>query len=105
MSIFLLFHDSNFICRQLDYMIATIANEEFRSLYEVDDIRLYASLKDAIFARFRTIAEVLGVLLIKEAQTKKMNVMVETSGRDIGMYHYVNHLFPEESGYRKLVKS
>ena len=31
-----------------------------------------------------------------------MNIMVETSGRDIGMYHYINHFFPDSS-YRKLV--
>ena len=31
-----------------------------------------------------------------------MNVMVETSGKDIGMYHYVEHFFNDDQ-YRKLV--
>lgn len=30
--------------RQLDYMIATVANEDFRALYQIQDITLYASL-------------------------------------------------------------
>jgi len=29
-------------------------------------------------------------------------VMVETSGRDVGSFHYIDHLFPDAS-YRKLV--
>ena len=34
----------------------------------------------------------------------QMNVMVETSGRDVGMYQYVDELFPKDTcGYRKLV--
>jgi len=88
--------------RQLDYMIATIANEEFKRLYELDDIALYAELKDAIFARWRTLAEMLGVLLLQTGKRKGMNVMVETSGRDIAMFKYIDHFFPGD-GYRKLV--
>ena len=92
--------------RQLDYMIATIALEQFKTLYGLSDggVDEYAKFKEAIFARYRTVAEILGVLLVRECQSKKLNVMVETSGRDVGMYQYVDQLFPgESSGYRKLV--
>lgn len=107
--------------RQLDYMIATVALEQFKALYalgrDLDDegcelndseaaqcIQDYATFKEAIFARYRTMAEVLGVLLVRACAAKRMNVMVETSGRDVGMYAYVDTLFPgEASGYRKLV--
>mmetsp|Transcript_26213 Transcript_26213/g.44234 ORF Transcript_26213/g.44234 Transcript_26213/m.44234 type:complete len:298 (-) Transcript_26213:8-901(-) len=85
-------------------MIATLANEEFQSLYEIDinNVTGYAEQKDAIFSRYRTLAEILGVLLVKRAQRQKLNVMIETSGRDIAMYDYVNHCFPAET-YNKLV--
>eukprot|EP00747_Dinoflagellata_sp_TGD_P209394 gnl/TRDRNA2_/TRDRNA2_82788_c0_seq2.p1 gnl/TRDRNA2_/TRDRNA2_82788_c0~~gnl/TRDRNA2_/TRDRNA2_82788_c0_seq2.p1 ORF type:complete len:350 (+),score=71.36 gnl/TRDRNA2_/TRDRNA2_82788_c0_seq2:97-1146(+) len=75
---------SNSFFRQLDYLVATVANE------------------DSIFARYRTIAEIWGALLVKEAKKKRMNVMVETSGKDIGSFHYVDHFFSDEE-YRKLV--
>lgn len=88
--------------RQLDYMMATLANKEFARLYKVEDMRNYASLKDAIFQRYRKLAETLGVLLVKEAQEKRLNVMVETSGRDVAMFKYVDQFFPEDK-YRKLV--
>ena len=39
--------------RQLDYMVATMANEDFRRLYSLTDLPLYAALKDSIFARHR----------------------------------------------------
>lgn len=52
--------------------------------------------------RYRTLAEVLGVLLVKQAREKKLNVMVETSGRDVAMFKYVDQFFPEDQ-YRKLV--
>jgi len=91
--------------RQLDYMIATMALEQFKTLYGLNaPVEEYAAFKEGIFARYRTIAEILGVLLVRECQAKRLNVMVETSGRDVGMYKYVDQLFPgEESGYRKLV--
>lgn len=88
--------------RQLDYMMATLANKEFARLYKVEDIGDYASLKDGIFQRYRKLAEMLGVLLVKEAQIKRLNVMVETSGRDVAMFKYVDQFFPEDK-YRKLV--
>ena len=92
----------NSFFRQLDYMVATLALTEFEKLYTLRDITTYAATKEAIFARYRAAAEMLGVLLIRQAQSRKMNVMVETSGRDIGMYEYVDHLFADDS-YRKLV--
>mmetsp|Transcript_51483 Transcript_51483/g.168336 ORF Transcript_51483/g.168336 Transcript_51483/m.168336 type:complete len:389 (-) Transcript_51483:280-1446(-) len=93
---------ANSFFRQLDYMVATLALTEFEALYTLQDVAAYAERKDAIFARYRTAAEVLGVLLLRAAEERRMNVMVETSGRDIGMFEYVEHLFPSDS-YRKLV--
>jgi len=94
-------NDSYF--RQLDYMIATVANLEFKRLYkDFDDVEMYAAYKDAIFARWRTYAEMLGVLLLKAGKRQRMNVMVETSGRDIAMFKYIDHFFPGEE-YNKLV--
>lgn len=94
----------NSFFRQLDHIVATVANEEFRNLYQhcSEDVRLYSALKDAIFARYRTIAEIWGVLLVREAQKKRMNILVETSGKDVGMFHYLNYLFNDDSQCRKL---
>jgi len=92
----------NSFFRQLDYMITTVANEDFTSLFGIADVESYAAVKDGIYARYRTIAEMVGIILVKEAQQRRMNVFVETSGRDIAMFHYIDHLFPD-SEYRKLV--
>lgn len=93
----------NSFFRQLDYMIATLANELFAELFKIESVEEYAVAKAQIFSRYRTYAEMLGAHLIKEARQRRLNVMVETSGRDIGSFHYVDHFFPESSGYRKLV--
>ncbi len=44
---------SNCFFRQLDYVVATLANDEFKALYELRDehVAAYAELKDAIFSR------------------------------------------------------
>ena len=42
-------------------MVATLANEECRRLYAVKEIELYAALKDSIYARYRMLAEMLGI--------------------------------------------
>ena len=44
----------------------------------------------------------LGGLLLESAAQRGMNVMLETSGKDIASFHYVNYFFPS-SHYRKLV--
>uniref|UniRef100_A0A7S2UUP8 Uncharacterized protein n=1 Tax=Fibrocapsa japonica TaxID=94617 RepID=A0A7S2UUP8_9STRA len=93
---------SNSYFRQLDYMVATVANEDFRDLYAIDDVSLYAQVKDAIFSRYRTIAEMLGILLVKHSKQKGINIMLETSGRDVAMYEYIDHCFPDDQ-YHKLV--
>tara|TARA_B110001452_G_scaffold260658_1_gene258443 strand:+ start:702 stop:1868 length:1167 start_codon:yes stop_codon:yes gene_type:complete len=93
---------NNSYFRQLDYMIATVASEEFKELYELEDIEEYASKKDSIFSRYRTLAEMLGVLLVKASKAKRMNLLVETSGRDIAMFKYIDFFFPDDA-YRKLV--
>lgn len=67
--------------RQLDYLVATIANTHFEELYAVEDVEVYAELKDAVFARHRRLAEIVGALLVAVARERGMNVLVETSGR------------------------
>jgi len=94
-------------------MIATICNEEFSQLYKLtgremsegqdppqDLVRKYSDLKSSIFARYRTLSELLGVLLLREAQKLKMNCLMETSGRDVAMFTYVDEFF--QQGYNKL---
>lgn len=90
--------------RQLDYMIASLANRDFKALYaEEAGVEEYSRLKDGIFARYRMLAEMLGMLLLKAGKAKGLHMALETSGRDIAMFQYVDHLFPEGDGYRKLV--
>jgi len=86
-------------------MIVSVINEEFKELYEnysIDEISEYSKQKDKLFGRYRTIAEMLGIILIKRAKEMNMNIMVETSGRDISSFVYIDHLFPDNN-YRKLV--
>ena len=92
----------NSFFRQLDFMVATIANEEFRKLYKMKEVGIYAKHKDAVFARYRTMAEILGMLLCKAVNKECMNCLVETSGRDIAMFEYIDYCFPAEN-YNKLV--
>ena len=103
----------NSFFRQLDHMIATLANEDFQRLYELTDkatggsdpteadVKRYSDYKAAIFSRYRTFSEVLGILLIREARKLKSNVMVETSGRDVAMFKYIDDVFPADE-YNKL---
>ena len=103
----------NSFFRQLDHMIATLANEDFQRLYELTDkatggsdpteadVKRYSDFKAAIFSRYRTISEILGILLIREARKLKSNVMVETSGRDVAMFKYIDDVFPADE-YNKL---
>ena len=106
---------TNGFFRQLDHMIAILCNADFRELYALtgeemkgidgeppkEIIQKYSDLKAAIFTRYRTLSELLGVLLLREAQKLNLNCMMETSGRDVAMFHYVDHFFPER--YNKLV--
>ncbi|GAB0490645.1 hypothetical protein MMPV_001882 [Pyropia vietnamensis] len=104
--------------RQLDHLIATIGAAEFRRLYvgpscrtaatgngthSLPPVDAYAAHKDGIFARYRTVAEVLGAALVMEAAATAggLNVLVETSGRDVAMFSYFDAIFPE-GAYRKL---
>jgi len=82
--------------------LATVANTEFRQLYAIDEVDSYARRKDEIFVRYRTVAEMLGALLVRAAAKAKANLMVETSGRDIGMFRYIDHFFTD-GGYNKMV--
>ena len=43
----------------------------------------------------------VGALLVEEASRINANVFVETSGRDVGMFSYIDHFFDDDS-YRKL---
>jgi hypothetical protein len=113
---------SNSFFRQLDHMICTVCNEEFGRLYkwaaselpepkEGEDapvpseqvVEQYSEYKAGIFSRYRTLSELLGALLLKQAQLVNINCMMETSGRDVAMFHYVDHFFDSEtSDYNKL---
>jgi hypothetical protein len=111
-------HNSFF--RQLDHMIASLCNEDFGILYQLTDNELqkqkktnsdessplspleaYADLKAAIFGRYRTLSELLGAALLDHAKTQGTNCLMETSGRDVAMFHYVNHFF-SSTDYHKL---
>lgn len=98
---------ANSFFRQLDYMIATLASDEFRDLYSQAAAGLptsaYSALKDGIFKRHRTIAEILGVLLLRCAQDRGLNALVESSGRDIASFDYIESIFVPRPEYRKLV--
>jgi len=117
--------------RQLDYIVATVANEDFRGLYHnhsrqegyqesggegyagdrtdlmegysAEEVAAYSHAKTKLFRRYRTYAEMVGAIFIKEAIKRKLNVILETSGADTNAYEYVDHFFPSGSGYRKLV--
>lgn len=108
----------NSFFRQLDHMIITLINHNFQKMYaltklshDFDDhpeqdppssiIQKYSNYKAAIFSRYRTLSEILGVLLVRQAKASKMNIMIETSGRDVAMFHYVDSFFPSEE-YNKL---
>jgi len=92
----------NSFFRQLDFVMATVANSEFSRLYAIPNLEPYALRKDAIFARYRTFAEIVGARLLLDAKERKMNILVETSGRDVAMFEYVEHFFPGQE-YNKLV--
>ena len=58
-------------------MIVSVINEEFKELYEnysIDEISEYSKQKDKLFGRYRTIAEMLGIILIKRAKEMNMNI-------------------------------
>ena len=71
-------------------------------MYSIKDVGIYAKLKNAIFCRYRTLSEIIGMLLVGDAVKKRMNVFIETSGRDTSMFDYVDFCFPKEE-YNKLV--
>ena len=92
----------NSFFRQLDYMMCAVAADRFKSIYDISDVEMYSSEKAKIFSRYRMVSEMLGAGLLLEAKKVGMNVMLETSGRDVAMYKYVDILFPDDS-YNKLV--
>jgi hypothetical protein len=60
-------------------------------------IERYTNLKAAIFSRYRTLSELLGALLLKQARKRGMNCLMETSGKDIAMFQYVDHFLPKHN--------
>ena len=92
---------ANSFFRQLDFVVATVAMTQFEKLYAITDVAKYAEAKAAIFARYRTTSEMVGALLVEEASRIKANVLVETSGRDVGMFNYIDHFF-DDAAYHKL---
>jgi hypothetical protein len=105
--------DNSFF-RQLDHMIVTICNEEFCKLYswaasqlpdEDEDsipsdevVQGYSDYKAAIFSRYRTVSELIGALLLKQAQLVNINCLMETSGKDVAMFKYIDHFFSARDG-------
>jgi hypothetical protein len=98
--------------------IITLINHNFQKMYAMTNlshdfdenpdqdppssiIQQYSNYKAAIFTRYRTLSEILGVLLVRQAKASRMNIMIETSGRDVAMFHYVDSFFPSED-YNKL---
>ena len=106
---------SNSFFRQLDHMIATLCNEDFTLLYSLTAqlmeaegmartsldpppksiVQVYSDYKAAIFSRYRTLSELLGAILLQQAQRVGSNCMMETSGKDVAMFHYVDHFFSD----------
>ena len=99
---------NNSFFRQLDHMIVTLCNEQFRQLYkfvaqetEITPavIKKYSDFKAAMFARYRTYSEMLGAFLLSEMRACDknndvgVNCMAETSGKDVAMFHYIDHMF------------
>jgi len=97
----------NSFFRQLDHMVATLVHTYFQLLYRLTSktldltsssstlqqgmeqtssnppkkvISLYSQFKAALFTRFRTISEMVGIIFIREAMNRNMNIMIETSG-------------------------
>jgi len=90
----------NSLFRQLDHMIISLTNEDFKCLYQLTPqiltttpssstsnkqeedgisqsvVDAYSYFKAAIFTRFRALSKILGVLLVREAQKDKLNVMI-----------------------------
>ncbi|GMI20417.1 hypothetical protein TeGR_g7581 [Tetraparma gracilis] len=97
----------NSFFRQLDFMICSLAAVDFKHMYEAGgDVAQYSQRKAALFGRYRMISEMLGIVLVRDAVRRGMNVMLETSGRDVAMYEYVDFILDEcnEAGvpYNKL---
>jgi hypothetical protein len=88
---FALFNDGFSPYTHIDHMIATLCNEEFSKLYELTSLTMvdgkdppkelvkkYSDLKASIFTRYRTLSELLGVALLREAQKLKLTAMMES---------------------------
>ena len=60
-------------------------------------VQAYSNYKAALFTRYRTVSELLGANLLQQAQLLHSNCLMETSGRDVAMFHYVDHFFPSSS--------
>ena len=91
----------NSFFRQLDYMICTLASKEFAEMYEIQDVGTYSDRKASLFSRYRMLSEMLGAALLGHGKDQGINMMLETSGRDVAMYEYVDFLFPGDE-YNKL---
>jgi hypothetical protein len=87
---------SNSFFRQLDHLVPTCANQEFKALYNVRDPEEYAELKDGIFVRYRNIVQCFGAAMIADIKKYKTNVIIETTGQNPGQLFYADHFFPKE---------
>ena len=98
--------DNSFF-RQLDFIMAAIACESFREMYSspsIGDVLNYCRQKDAVYARYRTLAEMIGIMLVKQAREKGMNIMMETTGKSIASFNYIDCLFPNNGSSREYNK-
>ena len=91
----------NSFFRQLDYMICTLAATSFSEMYAICDVSTYSCRKASLFSRYRMLSEMLGAALLSHGKERGVNMMLETSGRDVAMYEYVDFLFPDDK-YKKL---
>ena len=60
-------------------MVATVANEDFKALYrtiEDDKVESYATMKASIFARYRMVSEMIGIILVREVWSERRSVSV-----------------------------
>jgi hypothetical protein len=87
---------SNSFFRQLDHLVPTCANQEFKALYNVQDLEEYTALKDGIFVRYRNIVQCFGIAMIEDVKKYKTNMLIETTGQNPGQLFYVDYFFPKE---------
>lgn len=99
---------ANSFYRQLDHIIASLCNEQFKELYQnqmqmpTQTVASYSASKAHIFSRYRKLSEMVGVSFLKKAIGDGVNVLAETSGKDKASWRYIDEFFPPSTKYKKL---